>query len=82
MISAYEARRRAEEVGNNKNTVKKKTRQELKMIEKKIKEAVKKGSYSIVLDGRVSCQTEDYLQQLGYGTVYSFNKGTTTVTWF
>lgn len=80
MISAYEARRRAEEV-NNGITVKKKVKKELKRIEKQIREAVKEGSCSIDLEGHVSCKTADYLYQLGYKVIYSVKRNTTEISW-
>ena len=77
MISANEAREKTEEVRNSG------FERELKRIEHEIEEAIRKGDNNIALDGTISRQTANYMQQLGY-EVHSgsqYNESYFTIKW-
>lgn len=60
MITANEARKKAESVKNNCVT------REMEIIESEIEEAVRKGDYSIALSGTINPYTAEHLRELGY----------------
>lgn len=77
MISANEAREKAEAVRNNS------VERELERIEHEIEEAIRKGDNNIALDGTISHQTANYMRKLGYEvhTSSQYNESYFTIKW-